>query len=158
MQTKTARVLIKEGSDVNKADNAGRTPLHLAAYAGSEQVAAMLLAEGADIAAKDKMGNTPLHDVAGDLEYLKKRFVGGQEHGNIGSGKYFLSWSPPKTKLTAGHISTAKLLISKGLDSTTKNTAGVSAADVAGNLARDGLLRVFKEVCVSPLRCRCFRF
>lgn len=141
---KTLRLLIKEGSDVNKSDNAGCTPVHLASYAGSKQAVAALLAEGADVAAKDKFGNTALHDVAGDLEFLKKRFQGGSEQD--AAGDYFLTWSPPKTKLSPGHAMTAKLLISKGLDSNAANTDGATPVNMARRLGRNTLLRTFGEV------------
>lgn len=149
LQIKTVRQLIKAGADVNKIDNAGATPLHLAAYGGSKQVVAVLLGEGADISAQDDHGNTPLHDVAGGMKFLKTRFHnadGGLKDRGPEPGAYYLSSSPPKTKLGPGHVNVAKLLITKGLDSGAKNNAGISPADIARELGRNTLLRAFGEV------------
>jgi cytohesin len=45
-------------------DNAGATPLHIAAEFGHKDVADILLANKADVNAKDNMGATPLHKAA----------------------------------------------------------------------------------------------
>ncbi|KAK0582599.1 hypothetical protein LWI29_027488 [Acer saccharum] len=57
--------LIRAGADPNKTDYDGRSPLHLAASRGYEDIAHFLIQGGVDINIKDKFGNTPL------LEALK---------------------------------------------------------------------------------------
>ncbi|XP_027178269.1 potassium channel SKOR isoform X1 [Coffea eugenioides] len=62
--------LIRAGADPNKNDYDGRSPLHLAASRGYEDIAQFLIQEGVDINVTDNFGNTPL------LEAIKS----GHEH------------------------------------------------------------------------------
>ncbi|KAG5529742.1 hypothetical protein RHGRI_030203 [Rhododendron griersonianum] len=57
--------LIRAGADPNKTDYDGRSPLHLAASRGYEDITLFLIQEGVDINITDKFGNTPI------LEALK---------------------------------------------------------------------------------------
>uniref|UniRef100_A0A0E0PVV4 Potassium channel n=1 Tax=Oryza rufipogon TaxID=4529 RepID=A0A0E0PVV4_ORYRU len=52
--------LIRAGADPKNTDYDGRSPLHLAACKGFEDVVQFLLHEGVDIDLSDKFGNTPL--------------------------------------------------------------------------------------------------
>uniref|UniRef100_A0ACD5VC66 Uncharacterized protein n=1 Tax=Avena sativa TaxID=4498 RepID=A0ACD5VC66_AVESA len=52
--------LIRAGADPKNTDYDGRSPLHLAASKGYEDVAQFLIHEGTDIDLVDKFGNTPL--------------------------------------------------------------------------------------------------
>lgn len=54
--------LIRAGADPKKTDYDGRTPLHLAASKGYEDITFFLIQEGVDINATDKFGNTPLSE------------------------------------------------------------------------------------------------
>jgi ankyrin repeat protein len=56
----TASALVDLGADVNAGNQAGDTPLHLAAGQGLLSVAQLLAAHGADLEAKNKRGLTPL--------------------------------------------------------------------------------------------------
>ncbi|KAK3020686.1 hypothetical protein RJ639_045592 [Escallonia herrerae] len=52
--------LIRAGADPNKKDYDGRSPLHLAASRGYEDIALFLIQEGVDINIPDNFGSTPL--------------------------------------------------------------------------------------------------
>jgi uncharacterized protein len=52
---------LNEGTDVNKTDEEGRTPLHISARNGSKKVAEVLIERGANVEVKDHEGQTPLH-------------------------------------------------------------------------------------------------
>jgi len=63
-QTDIAKLLIKNGTDVNFAQHGGITPLHAAAHNGNEELVQILLAHGADPNAKDEKGETPIDKAA----------------------------------------------------------------------------------------------
>ncbi|KAL9316386.1 hypothetical protein ACSQ67_017387 [Phaseolus vulgaris] len=52
--------LIRAGADPNKTDYDGRSPIHLAASRGHEDITLFLIKERVDINIKDNFGNTPL--------------------------------------------------------------------------------------------------
>ncbi|BAT81280.1 hypothetical protein LR48_Vigan07g077300 [Vigna angularis] len=52
--------LIRAGADPNKTDYDGRSPLHLAASRGHEDITFFLIQERVDVNIKDNFGNTPL--------------------------------------------------------------------------------------------------
>lgn len=54
--------LIRAGADPNKKDYDGRSPLHLAASRGYEDIILFLIQEGVDINISDNFGNTPLFE------------------------------------------------------------------------------------------------
>nr|CAC17380.1 guard cell outward rectifying K+ channel [Arabidopsis thaliana] len=54
--------LIRSGADPNKTDYDGRSPLHLAACRGYEDITLFLIQEGVDVNLKDKFGHTPLFE------------------------------------------------------------------------------------------------
>jgi ankyrin repeat protein len=57
---KKVEALIASGADVSLADDNQWTPLHFAAQAASEPVAAALLKAGATVDPRDSHGNSPL--------------------------------------------------------------------------------------------------
>ncbi|KAL0170472.1 hypothetical protein M9458_035068, partial [Cirrhinus mrigala] len=50
------------GTDLNKANYDGRTPLHIAACEGQVNVVEYLLGKGVSVYAKDRFGDTPLRN------------------------------------------------------------------------------------------------
>ncbi|TFK73285.1 ankyrin, partial [Pluteus cervinus] len=56
-----ARYLIDQQAEVNKVDNSGWTPLHIAVSAGHLDVVQELLGAGADVNRKNDKGITPLY-------------------------------------------------------------------------------------------------
>ncbi|KAL3735687.1 hypothetical protein ACJRO7_024766 [Eucalyptus globulus] len=52
--------LVRAGADLNKTDYDGRSPLHLAAARGHEDIVFFLVQEGVDVNTKDDFGNTAL--------------------------------------------------------------------------------------------------
>ena len=56
-----ARLLIKNGTDINSRDIDSRTPLHIAAQYAESGMVRLLLAHCANVEAVDGLGRTPLH-------------------------------------------------------------------------------------------------
>ncbi len=57
---KSSRDLVKNGADVNLANQKNRMPLHFAADSGNAQIISMLTENGADVNCTDNNGVTPL--------------------------------------------------------------------------------------------------
>ena len=56
----TARILLEHGSDVDRRNDRGQTPLGRVAFKGYENIVSLLLEHGADIDADNGGGMTPL--------------------------------------------------------------------------------------------------
>lgn len=56
-----ARLLIKNGTDINSRDIDSRTPLHIAAQYAESRMIRLLLVHCANVEAVDELGRTPLH-------------------------------------------------------------------------------------------------
>ncbi|GIX72032.1 hypothetical protein CEXT_456891 [Caerostris extrusa] len=55
------KILIEKGADIDKKDDAGSTPLHLAAGRDHGDVVQLLISKGADVHAEDSSKSTTLH-------------------------------------------------------------------------------------------------
>jgi len=81
------QLLLNHGTDSNKRDDAGSTPLHhsscrqksVSTFHGTAEGAHLLLKHGADIDAKDKEGRTPLQLALEHEHHKMARFL--SEHG-----------------------------------------------------------------------------
>ncbi len=110
-------VLADKDIKINRQDEFGNTPLHLAVQAGNQQLLELLLDHKANPNIQDNAGNTPLHDTI----ILTA--------GSAGTGT-FISADPARIKLF-------DLLIQHGADPKIKNNEGKTVTDYAilsGNL------------------------
>jgi protein phosphatase 1 regulatory subunit 12A len=119
--------LIQRGSDINKKDNEGWTPLHATASCGFLSIARFLIENGADLAAVNSDGDLPI-DIAynDDMEDLIDKYVCEQgidcvearqteEKLMLSDAKQWLRSNAaeadrphPKTGATALHVAAAK--------------------------------------------------
>ena len=67
------KILMRGGSDINKKDPIGMTPLHYATVTGVKKTIEYLIKNGANIDAQDNKGNTSLHYICfvGSPEFAK---------------------------------------------------------------------------------------
>jgi len=107
-------MLLIYGANVNAGNNKGVTPLHIAVLLGAVKIAEMLIKYGAYVNARDDEGNTPLHYATYIARARKLPF------------DYVVN-------LPCADV--VKLLLENGADPTLRNSRGISALDLAEELA-----------------------
>ncbi|PNX94152.1 potassium channel SKOR-like protein, partial [Trifolium pratense] len=109
--------LIRAGADPKKTDYDGRSPLHLAACRGYEDITLFLIQEGVDINIKDNFGNTPLLEaVKSGHDRIAALLVKEGASLKIDDGGSFLC-----TSVARGDSDYLKRLLSNGMDPNLKD-------------------------------------
>nr|CAB3455053.1 unnamed protein product [Digitaria exilis] len=150
------KLLEEDATLVNARDYDSRTPLHVAALHGWQDVAECLIANGADVNAQDRWQNTPLADAEGAkrqtmIELLKEH--GGLTYGKTGSHFEPKTIPPPLTNKADWEINpleldfTKAVVIGKGDLHQYLKEKGALAPLVAINFALD--IASLVEVCWS---------
>jgi ankyrin repeat protein len=109
--TEIARILVAQGADLQKADEKGHTPLHMAARAGHTLMVDYLLREGADIEHRNINGRTPLFQavVGNHPRTVAALLERGADPNAVNEG-----WTPLRIALQENHLAIADLLQSHG--------------------------------------------
>lgn len=119
----SVKQLVSENRDlISEQDDAGSTPLHVAATNGHKKIVKYLLKKGAEIDAGDNEHSTPLHVAAQSghlnvVEYLVAK--GADLHFQDDNGASTLHWAAYN-----GHIEVADFLLKKGADLEARKTGG----------------------------------
>lgn len=109
--------LIRAGADPKKTDYDGRSPLHLGACRGYEDITLFLIQEGVDINIKDNFGNTPLLEaVKSGHDRIAALLVSKGASMEIDDGGSFLC-----TAVARGDSDYLKRLLSNGMDPNLKD-------------------------------------
>ncbi|KAL5705521.1 hypothetical protein ACHQM5_023817 [Ranunculus cassubicifolius] len=131
------KALIRSGGDPNKADYDGRSPLHLAASKGYEDITHFLIQQGVDINISDNFHNTPLfeaikngHDQIASLLFKEGALLNIDDPGSV------LCMA-----VARGDSDFLKRLLSNGIDPNSKDYDHRTPLHVA---AADGLYLIAK--------------
>jgi ankyrin repeat protein len=113
-QANISKLLLSNGADVSLTDEGGRTCLHMAAYAGNEDLALRLLAAGAEVSRRDGRKATPLHYASQFGHVAMTRTL--LEAGADPSARDSFGFAVIHGAALSCNIEVVRLLIEKGVD------------------------------------------
>ncbi|KAK1370794.1 Potassium channel [Heracleum sosnowskyi] len=104
--------LIRAGADPNKKDYSGRSPLHIAATRGYEDIMLFLIQESVDVNIIDNYGNTPLFEaIKGGHDHVASLLIKEGAILKIDDAGTFLC-----TTVARGNVNFIKMALSSGVD------------------------------------------
>lgn len=143
-----AEILLSRGADIEAISGDGRTPLHLAAQAGSIEIAQLLIDRGADIT-RNLGGGTPLHFAARQSSTNIAELLIG--HGADINARDNDQETPLHCAALLGSESNAKLLIDRGADINMQDADGETPLHIAALHGRD---KIVEYLLAQGAECR----
>jgi ankyrin repeat protein len=137
---RAALALVQAGA-IDVADNLGMTPLAIAAQRGDLVLVSRLLKANAAKEVVSKTGNTPLLLAAGAgrIDVVRELLDAGAKL----EARNQLGNTPLLAAVAGRQAPTAKLLMARGADQRIRNSASMSAADLAKQAGDPGLVTLF---------------
>ncbi|XP_053293526.1 ankyrin repeat domain-containing protein 12 isoform X2 [Pleuronectes platessa] len=129
----------RQKDKVNKRNERGETPLHMAAIRGDAKQVKELISLGADVNVKDFAGWTPLHEACnlGYYDVAKVLIAAGAEVNTQGLDDD----TPLHDASSSGHTDIVKLLLRHGGNAFQANKRGERPVDVADSQELEQLLK-----------------
>ena len=138
------KVILESGLvDVNAKRNDDSTPLHLAAWENSLEIAQLLISSGAEVNAKDNSGETPLHWAVGNirLELIQLLISSGADvNAKRNDGE-----TPLHSAARRNYLAFAQLLISSGADLEAKDNYGLTPLALAASWGCQEMMELLKS-------------
>ncbi|KAL9973514.1 hypothetical protein ACROYT_G019983 [Oculina patagonica] len=127
--------LIKQGHDVNQKHPLGWTPLHVAAFNGSERCVELLVEAGADVNAKEEFSTAfrtaqKKHMRSFDVIFMRDDDFSDRLHRNAN----FSGFTPLHYAALADNLECIHLLLNAGADPTLKDSSGHQPIEYAGSM------------------------
>lgn len=140
-QKKTPSSSSRQKDKVNKRNERGETPLHMAAIRGETKQVKELISQGADVNVKDFADWTPLHEACnlGYYEVAKLLILAGADVNTRG----LENDTPLHDAASNGHRDIVKLLLRNGGDAYQMNHRGERPVDVADS---DEMVQLLKRL------------
>lgn len=142
----SVRRLIAQGSDVNKADGEGFSPLMCACVEGRADVVPLLLARGADVNRSDLLGRTPLSFTVtrGDFSETADALISAGADLNRTDNDGFM---PLMRAALMSHVRCFEILLRKGADTAPVNSYWrKTALDMAAERGSEDMRRLAERV------------
>ncbi|XP_066575010.1 ankyrin repeat domain-containing protein 12 isoform X2 [Amia ocellicauda] len=139
VQKKIPSTSSRQKDKVNKRNERGETPLHMAAIRGDAKQVKELISLGADVNVKDFAGWTPLHEACnlGYYDVAKVLIAAGAEVNTQGLDDD----TPLHDASSSGHKDIVKLLLRHGGNAFQANNRGERPVDVADSKELEQLLK-----------------
>ncbi|KAK6491111.1 ankyrin repeat domain-containing protein 12-like isoform X1 [Huso huso] len=139
VQKKIPSTSSRQKDKVNKRNERGETPLHMAAIRGDTKQVKELISLGADVNVKDFAGWTPLHEACnlGYYDVAKVLIAAGAEVNTQGLDDD----TPLHDASSSGHRDIVKLLLCHGGNAFQANKCGERPVDVADTEELEQLLK-----------------
>ena len=133
------RYLLDAGANPDLRDHRGRTPLHMAAYAGNFLIVSYLIDSlGADVNARDHGGNTPLHEAVRGAKPIG---------GVVGTGEGEVETEGEQVRYD---LRIVELLLQRGADPTLRNREGRTPCDLTEDRGIRSLLGECSQGSTTP--------
>ncbi|ELU14446.1 hypothetical protein CAPTEDRAFT_133964, partial [Capitella teleta] len=134
------RFLIERGEDVNRRNEYGESPLHLAATSGDIEIVRMLLDAGADPNSKDHDEQSPLHCACSwmncqhsaralaSLQLIVQQLI---EHGASVNAENIVDETPLHLSIQCTNVDIVRILFEAGSDDKPTRTTRKSVLNFA---------------------------
>ncbi len=136
--------------NIDTCDERGWTPLIIAAFNGSEELAKLIIQNSANVSIKDKGGYTPMHWAAfkGHANIVKQLII---KDADI-NARSLRGWTPLLMAAMNGHLPACATLIASGANTNLSSDDGWTALQKASHNNHTSVIKLFLSLMKVDLR------